>query len=58
MREFVEKVYQPGYADWQVQLTLGTTGGWAQVVNMLLERGDAVLVEVSVLTSMSRGTLC
>lgn len=46
IRNFVEKVYTPGYADWQIQLNVGTTAGWTQVVNMLLERGDAVLVEV------------
>jgi aromatic amino acid aminotransferase I len=45
IRNFVEKVYRPGFADWQVQLNVGATAGWSQVVAMLMERGDAILVE-------------
>jgi aromatic amino acid aminotransferase I len=45
IRNFVEKVYQPGYADWQVQVNVGASAGWNQVVNMLMERGDAILIE-------------
>lgn len=45
IREFTEKVYQPAYADWQVLVHVGATAGWNQVVNLLMERGDALLVE-------------
>jgi aromatic amino acid aminotransferase I len=45
IRNFVAKVYQPGTSDWQIQLNVGATAGWSQVVNMLMERGDAILVE-------------
>ena len=45
IRNFVAKVYQPGFSDWQIQLNVGATAGWNQVVNMLMERGDAILVE-------------
>lgn len=44
IRDFVEKVYQPGFADWQIQLTVGATAAWNQIVFTFIERGDAILV--------------
>jgi aromatic amino acid aminotransferase I len=45
IREFVSKVYQPAFADWDVLLNIGSTMAWSQVVFMLLEPGDGVLYE-------------
>lgn len=45
LREYVQKVYNPAYADWDVLLNVGATDGWAKICGMLLERGDAILVE-------------
>ena len=45
LREYVEKVYQPAFADWDVLIQCGATDGWSKVVNMLVEPGDAILVE-------------
>ncbi|EKD02611.1 hypothetical protein A1Q2_03037 [Trichosporon asahii var. asahii CBS 8904] len=45
LREYVEKVYQPGYADWDVLVDVGATDGFGKAFNMLLTMGDAVLVE-------------
>lgn len=45
LREYVQKVYNPGYADWDVLLNCGATDAWGKIVFMLMERGDAVLVE-------------
>lgn len=45
LREYVETVYKPAYADWDVLLNVGATDGWAKICQMLLEVGDAVLVE-------------
>ncbi|KAJ9112336.1 hypothetical protein QFC19_000756 [Naganishia cerealis] len=45
IREFVAKVYQPGFGDWEVLLNIGSTMAWNHVVFMLLEPGDGVLYE-------------
>lgn len=45
LREYVEKIYKPAYSDWDVLLNVGATDGWAKICAMLLEMGDAVLVE-------------
>ncbi|KAI4520693.1 PLP-dependent transferase [Schizophyllum commune Loenen D] len=45
MRAFVERVYAPGYADWQLLMDGGSTDGWAKVAGMLLDEGDTILVE-------------
>lgn len=45
LREYVEKVYKPAYADWDVLINVGATDGWGKIVNMLFEFGDALLVE-------------
>jgi aromatic amino acid aminotransferase I len=45
LREYTEKVYSPAYADWDVLLNVGATDGWAKICGMLLEKGDAILVE-------------
>ncbi|KAJ9120739.1 hypothetical protein QFC22_002670 [Naganishia vaughanmartiniae] len=45
IREFVSKVYQPAFADWDVLLNVGSTMAWNHVVFMLLEPGDGVLYE-------------
>ncbi|GHJ84349.1 hypothetical protein NliqN6_0751 [Naganishia liquefaciens] len=45
IREFVSKVYQPAFADWDVLLNVGSTMAWSHVVFMLLEPGDGVLYE-------------
>jgi len=45
LREYVNKMYKPGYADWDVLINVGNTDGWAKIVGMLVERGDAILVE-------------
>ncbi|WVR05212.1 hypothetical protein IAU60_002224 [Kwoniella sp. DSM 27419] len=45
LREYVSKVYRPGYADWDVLVNVGATDGWSKIVQMLVELGDAILVE-------------
>lgn len=45
LREYVSKIYNPAYADWDVLLTCGATDAWGKIVFMLMERGDAILVE-------------
>ncbi|KAL7424021.1 hypothetical protein Q5752_001606 [Cryptotrichosporon argae] len=45
LRKYVETVYAPAYADWDVLLDVGATDGWNKVCSMLFEKGDAVLVE-------------
>ncbi|TXT06078.1 hypothetical protein VHUM_03551 [Vanrija humicola] len=45
LREYVQTVYKPGYADWDVLLDDGATDGFNKVCNLLLEVGDTVLVE-------------
>jgi aromatic amino acid aminotransferase I len=45
IKEFVQKVYQPAYADWDTLLDVGSTDGWSKVVSLLLERDDPILVE-------------
>lgn len=45
LREYVEKVYKPAYADWDVLVNVGATDGWAKICQMLLEMGDTILVE-------------
>ncbi len=45
IKEFVKKIYQPAYADWDTLLDIGSTDGWSKVVGLLLERDDAILVE-------------
>ncbi|KAL1724222.1 pyridoxal phosphate-dependent transferase [Schizophyllum commune] len=45
MHAFVERVYAPGYADWQLLMDGGSTDGWAKVAGMLLDEGDTILVE-------------
>jgi aromatic amino acid aminotransferase I len=45
IREFVAKVYQPGFGDWDVLLNVGATMAWSHVVFMLLEPGDGILYE-------------
>lgn len=45
LRKYVEAVYKPAYADWDVLINVGNTDGWSKIVGMLMERGDAILVE-------------
>lgn len=45
LRRYVEEIYKPAYADWDVILDVGATDGFAKVFNMLLELGDSLLVE-------------
>nr|KIR46477.1 aromatic amino acid aminotransferase I [Cryptococcus bacillisporus CA1280] len=45
LREFVAKVFKPAYADWDVLINVGATDGWSKICGMLLEIGDAILVE-------------
>ncbi|WVQ78293.1 hypothetical protein IAT38_000378 [Cryptococcus sp. DSM 104549] len=45
LREYVAKVYKPAYADWDVLINVGATDGWGKICAMLLELGDAILVE-------------
>lgn len=45
LREYVEKIYRPAYSDWDVLLNCGATDAWGKIVFMLMERGDACLVE-------------
>lgn len=45
LREYVQKFYKPAYADWDVLINVGNTDGWNKCVQMLVEQGDAVLVE-------------
>jgi len=45
LREYVKKIYNPAYADWDVLLNCGATDAWGKICFMLLEKGDALLVE-------------
>jgi aromatic amino acid aminotransferase I len=45
LRQYVEKIYKPAYADWDVLLNVGATDGWNKICGLLMEQGDAVLVE-------------
>jgi aromatic amino acid aminotransferase I len=45
LRQYVETVLKPGFADWDVLLDDGATDGFGKVCHMLLELGDTVLVE-------------
>jgi aromatic amino acid aminotransferase I len=45
LREYVQKMYNPAYADWDVLLNCGATDAWGKICFMLMERGDAILVE-------------
>lgn len=45
LREYVQKVFRPAYADWDVLINCGNTDGWGKIVFMLMERNDAILVE-------------
>ncbi|WRT67167.1 uncharacterized protein IL334_004133 [Kwoniella shivajii] len=45
LREYVAKVYKPAYADWDVLVNVGNTDGWSKIINLIAEKGDAVLVE-------------
>ena len=45
LREYVQRIYRPAYADWDVLINVGATDGWGKICNLLLEVGDAVLVE-------------
>ena len=43
--EFVEKVYTPGFGDYNILLSCGNTDALYKIFNMLLDPGDYVLVE-------------
>ena len=43
--EFVEKVYTPGFKDYEILLSCGNTDALYKIFNMLLDAGDFVLVE-------------
>ncbi|WVQ70021.1 uncharacterized protein L199_008245 [Kwoniella botswanensis] len=45
LREYVSKVYKPAYADWDVLVNVGNTDGWGKIISLLVEKGDAILVE-------------
>jgi aromatic amino acid aminotransferase I len=45
LREYVQRIYRPAYADWDVLLNVGATDGWGKICNLLLEPNDAILVE-------------
>lgn len=45
LRKYVETVFKPGYADWDVLLDVGATDAMTKVCNMMLNEGDSVLVE-------------
>ncbi|WWC89986.1 uncharacterized protein L201_004916 [Kwoniella dendrophila CBS 6074] len=45
LREYVSKVYKPAYSDWDVLVNVGNTDGWSKIINLLAEKGDAILVE-------------
>jgi aromatic amino acid aminotransferase I / 2-aminoadipate transaminase len=43
--KFVEKVYIPGFKDYNILLSCGNTDALYKIFNMLLDPGDFVLVE-------------
>jgi aromatic amino acid aminotransferase I / 2-aminoadipate transaminase len=45
LKEFVEKVYIPGYKNWDILLSCGNTDALYKIFNMLFDPGDYVLVE-------------
>ena len=47
LREFVKKVYQPGYADCTTLMHTGNTDGWARCALTLCNPGEVILTEES-----------
>lgn len=45
IKDFAEKVYQPGYADWTVLVDTGSTDGWARAVLSFCNPGEVFLTE-------------
>ena len=45
MREFVAKVYQPGYSDCTTLIDTGNTDGWSRVIQTLCNLGEVCLTE-------------
>ena len=45
MKEFVAKVYQPGYADCTTLIDTGNTDGWSRAVLTLCNPGEVFLTE-------------
>ncbi|CAK9782287.1 PLP-dependent transferase [Cutaneotrichosporon oleaginosum] len=45
LRKYVETVFKPAFADWDVLLDVGATDAMTKVCNMLLVEGDSVMVE-------------
>jgi aromatic amino acid aminotransferase I len=43
--DFTTRVFQPGYADFEILLHSGNTDGWCKVVRLLCEPGDLILCE-------------
>ncbi|EJF62296.1 PLP-dependent transferase [Dichomitus squalens] len=43
--EFVEKVYQPAYADWTALVQTGNTDGWSRCLSLLCNPGEAFITE-------------
>ncbi|KAK7451732.1 hypothetical protein VKT23_012412 [Stygiomarasmius scandens] len=43
--DFVKRVLQPAYSDYEILLHFGNTDAWNKVVNLLCEPGDYILVE-------------
>lgn len=43
VKEFSEKVYKPGYANFATLLHAGNTDGWSKVVTTLCNPGEGVL---------------
>jgi len=45
IREFVEKVYVPGFKDYDILLSCGNTDALYKIFHLLLDPGDSILVE-------------
>lgn len=45
LRKYVDTVFKPAYADWDVLVDVGATDAMTKVCNMMLAEGDTVLVE-------------
>ncbi|KAI9000704.1 PLP-dependent transferase [Trametes punicea] len=45
INNFVEKIYQPGYADWTTLVQTGNTDGWSRAILTLCNPGEAFITE-------------
>ncbi|KAK4051762.1 hypothetical protein OIO90_004586 [Microbotryomycetes sp. JL221] len=45
INEFVDKVFDPGYGNWEIVINAGSTDAWGKICSLILEPGDGILCE-------------